>query len=214
MNRYLLPSLIAASAAIAASGQPPPARYYNPRFSADTARVIFESTREGKMAIYSVNLDGTGLRKLIDGMQDDAQPHWSPDASLITFTSNATPGSLNKVFLMRAVWRISPAVSRGTDGSSPTRRSWRDEAGSTCATWRAARRESSSAGSAIGAAKATPYVPRRWRSSAMSCETSASTSAHAASTVVRSPAFARCSSVRALLYAAPCENSPADPLRA
>ncbi len=113
MTRHLLTALVLASAGIVAEAQPQPARYYNPRFAADTSRVIFESTREGKMAIYSINIDGTGLRKLTDGMQDDAQPQWSPDASLITFTSNATPGSLNKVFVMRADGSNRKQISTG-----------------------------------------------------------------------------------------------------
>lgn len=114
MTRHLLPALILASTVIAAGNQPQPARYYNPRFSTDGSRVIFESTREGKMAVYSVNIDGTGLRKLTDGLQDDAQPQWSPDSSLITFTSSGTPGAINKVFVMRADGSSRTQVSTGS----------------------------------------------------------------------------------------------------
>ena len=102
MRSSLLPTIVLATATVAASSQTQPPRYYNPRFSADSTRVIFESTREGKMAVFAINADGTGLRKLTDGKQDDAQPQWSPLGDLITFTSNATPGALNKVFVMRS----------------------------------------------------------------------------------------------------------------
>lgn len=113
MTRHLWPALILASTVIAAGNQPQPPRYFNPRFSTDASRVTFESTREGRMAIYSVNIDGTGLRKFTDGLQDDAQPQWSPDSSLITFTSNGTPGALNKVFVMRGEGSNRTQISTG-----------------------------------------------------------------------------------------------------
>lgn len=115
MNTKLLSVLAIASAlAAAAAGQTQPARYYNPRFAADSSRVIFESTREGKMTIYSIAVDGTGLRKLTNGQQDDAQPQWSPDMNLIVFTSNATPGALNKVFVMNGDGSARRQISTGS----------------------------------------------------------------------------------------------------
>jgi Tol biopolymer transport system component len=65
-----LPAVLARQA----TPTPGPARYFNPQFSFDGTKVIFESTRDGKYTIYSINLDGSGLRKLTDSGQDDAQP--------------------------------------------------------------------------------------------------------------------------------------------
>lgn len=113
MNGHLIPVIVLGAVVAAGAGQPQAARYYNPRFSADTSRVIFESTRDGKMAIYSINLDGTGLHRLTDGLQEDAQPQWSPDGGLITFTSNGTPGGLNKVFVMGADGSNRKQISTG-----------------------------------------------------------------------------------------------------
>jgi TolB protein len=98
---------------LAAMGQnaPAPARYFNPRFSADGTRVIFESTRDGKYTIYSINADGTGLRKLTDSRQDDAQPQWSTDGALITFTRAV--GNVHKVFVMDADGRNARQISTG-----------------------------------------------------------------------------------------------------
>ena len=118
----IAPALVAVAAghfqpaAVAAGLAQPaqPARYFNPRFAADSARVIFESTREGKMTIYSVNLDGTGLRKLTNGKQDDAQPQWSADMNMIVFTSNGTPNALNKVFVMAGDGSNKRQVSTGS----------------------------------------------------------------------------------------------------
>jgi TolB protein len=115
MSTRLLSVLAIASTLVAAvADQPQPARYYNPRFAADSSRVIFESTREGKMAVHSINVDGTGLSKLTDGRQDDAQPQWSADMNLIVFTSNGTPGALNKVFVMRGDGSSKRQISTGS----------------------------------------------------------------------------------------------------
>ncbi len=93
LSRHRLLTVTAFAAFIAVPGpagvglaQDAPARYYNPRFSADGTRVIFESTRDGKYTLYSISSDGAGLRKLTNSRQDDAQPQWSADGSLITFT--------------------------------------------------------------------------------------------------------------------------------
>lgn len=93
------------SSTVADQAAQAPARYYNPRFSSDGGRVIFESTRDGKYTIYSINADGTRPTKLTNSQQDDAQPQWSADGTMITFTRQVN--GVNKVFVMQA------------DGSSP-----------------------------------------------------------------------------------------------
>ena len=91
--------------------QPSSARYYNPRFSADGMSLIFESTRDGKYAIYTINVDGTNLRKLTDGRQNDAQPQWSRDGRFITFTSDA--GGVPKVHIMASDGTGRRAINAG-----------------------------------------------------------------------------------------------------
>jgi len=91
--------------------QTAPARYFNPRFSADGRSLILESTRDGKYAVYTIGVDGTGLRKLTDGRQDDAQPQWSADGRFVILTSNAT--GVHKVHIMAADGTGRRAVSTG-----------------------------------------------------------------------------------------------------
>jgi Tol biopolymer transport system component len=88
-----------------------PARYFNPRFSADGTKVVFESTRDGKYTIYSINVDGTGLRKLTNSQQDDAQPEWSPDGRMITFTRET--GGVHKTFVIDTDGRNPRQISTG-----------------------------------------------------------------------------------------------------
>jgi Tol biopolymer transport system component len=104
-------SVAISSSTIAQQAAQTPARYYNPRFSSDGTRVIFESTRDGRSTIYSINVDGTDLRKLTDSMQDDAQPQWSADGTLITFTRQVA--RVNKVFVMQADGRSARQISTG-----------------------------------------------------------------------------------------------------
>lgn len=49
--------------------------------------IVFQSLRDGNDDIYSVNPDGTGLRRLTDHIAMDAAPAISPDRSAIAFAS-------------------------------------------------------------------------------------------------------------------------------
>ena len=104
--------VVLCSVVAGASGQPSPARYYNPRFSSDGMSLIFESTRDGKYAVYTIDADGTKLRKVTDGKQNDAQPQWSVDRRFITFTSD-TGGGVPKVHIMAADGTGRRAINTG-----------------------------------------------------------------------------------------------------
>ncbi|MCL7453741.1 MAG: tetratricopeptide repeat protein [Anaerolineae bacterium] len=52
------------------------------------ATVVFMSQREGTWEIYTVSLDGTGLRRLTDNAANDGLPTWSPDGRSIAYVSD------------------------------------------------------------------------------------------------------------------------------
>jgi Tol biopolymer transport system component len=54
---------------------------------APNGRIVFASARDGDLEIYSVNPDGSGLRRLTDNAADDTDPRWSYDGSRIVFSS-------------------------------------------------------------------------------------------------------------------------------
>jgi LysM repeat protein len=62
--------------------------------SSDTApagfgsRVAFMSLRDGDWDVYTVNMDGSGLKRLTDNSAQDGLPTWSPDGKSIAFVSN------------------------------------------------------------------------------------------------------------------------------
>jgi dipeptidyl aminopeptidase/acylaminoacyl peptidase len=74
----------------------------DPQISPDGARVAFtrvwvdQEADEYRSALWLVNADGTGLRRLTSG-ERDAQPRWSPDGLALAFvraTESGKPGQL------------------------------------------------------------------------------------------------------------------------
>jgi dipeptidyl aminopeptidase/acylaminoacyl peptidase len=74
----------------------------DPQISPDGSRVAFtrvwvdQEADEYRSALWLVNADGTGLRRLTSG-ERDAQPRWSPDGLALAFvraTESGKPGQL------------------------------------------------------------------------------------------------------------------------
>lgn len=65
-----------------------PVYYFNPDWSPGDKRIVFESTKDGKFAIYTIRSDGSDLKKLTSGEANDEQPRWSPDGKQIVFISD------------------------------------------------------------------------------------------------------------------------------
>lgn len=79
-----------------------------PRWSVNN-QLVFMSYMDGSGAlqIYTINVDGTGLRQLTNG-GNNGDPVWSPDGTRITFGSDREGGNKLNIFAMNA------------DGSQPT----------------------------------------------------------------------------------------------
>jgi LysM repeat protein len=62
--------------------------------SSDTApdgfkeRIAFMSSRDGNWEVYTVNEDGSGLKRVTNNAAQDGLPTWSPDGQSIAFVSN------------------------------------------------------------------------------------------------------------------------------
>lgn len=56
-----------------------------PVWSPDGLQLAFHSTMDGNSEIYRVNLDGTGLTRLTNTLQDEFYPFWSPDGGWIVY---------------------------------------------------------------------------------------------------------------------------------
>ncbi len=70
-----------------AQTKPTPVYYFNPHWSSDGKKIVFESTKDGKSAIYTIYADGSNLNKLTNSQVTDGQPRWSRDGKNIVFYS-------------------------------------------------------------------------------------------------------------------------------
>jgi Tol biopolymer transport system component len=60
----------------------------NPEASPDGQHVVFMSNRDGNWEIYTVEADGSALRRLTRHPADDGLPAWSPDGAYVAFVSD------------------------------------------------------------------------------------------------------------------------------
>jgi TolB protein len=73
-----------------------------------TGRIVFSSNRSGDFEIYTVNANGTGLRRLTAAPGTDTAPRWSPNGKRIVFESErdhqaATPLQVtSELYVMNA----------------------------------------------------------------------------------------------------------------
>lgn len=95
-----------------AQTKPAPAQYYNPHWSPDGTRLVFESTRDGRSAIYTIGTDGTQLRTLTSSESAAGQPRWSRDGKMIVFYSERD-GAM-RLYLMNADGSNQRALTDGT----------------------------------------------------------------------------------------------------
>jgi Tol biopolymer transport system component len=66
-----------------------PAEDFHPRWSPDGTRIAFASNRDGDFEIYTMNADGTDLRRLTHNPASDSHPgSWSPDGRQVAFVSD------------------------------------------------------------------------------------------------------------------------------
>jgi Tol biopolymer transport system component len=57
-----------------------------PAWSPDGTRIAFSSWRDGTSHIYVMSADGSGTRRVTNGLQEDTHPSWSPDGRRIVFS--------------------------------------------------------------------------------------------------------------------------------
>jgi Tol biopolymer transport system component len=66
--------------------------FFNPDWSSDGSKIVFESGVEGQLSIFVIDFDGKNLTRLTNNDFNDEGPVWSPDGKKIAFFSNRQPG--------------------------------------------------------------------------------------------------------------------------
>ena len=61
----------------------------NPSWSPDGTRIVFDSRREGKSQIYTMDRSGSNVIKLTD--ESGFDPAWSPDGQPVSYTHLTLP---------------------------------------------------------------------------------------------------------------------------
>jgi len=100
------PSVVRLPAQTTRLSRPP--EFWNPDWSPNGKSIVFESTMDGKYAIYAIEAIGSGLKRLTPDTSNNEQPRWSRDGKQISYSSDRDSGHLD-IFVMNA------------DGSAQTR---------------------------------------------------------------------------------------------
>jgi Tol biopolymer transport system component len=91
-------------------------------WSPNSKKLAFPSDRTGVALIYTVNADGTDLRRLTDS-GNDGTPAWSPDGRTIAFVSEASNFTPD-IYLMKADGSDQRQLTRSNDYPGPTDPAW------------------------------------------------------------------------------------------
>lgn len=62
-------------------------RELSPQWSPDGSKILFTRRTSGSKQIFTMDSDGTDVRRLTDGPNGNHTPVWSPDGSMIAFVS-------------------------------------------------------------------------------------------------------------------------------
>jgi TolB protein len=118
--RWFLLLLLAAS--VGAAQVSAPKRLTNvidsyPAVSPDGTTLAFQSNRTGTFQIYTMKVDGTGVKQLTSGNYFSGTPSWSPDGRQIVYGSE--PLGKPEVWIMNADGTNQHPVAKSGDDEHP-----------------------------------------------------------------------------------------------
>jgi TolB protein len=94
---------------------------------ADGKRLAFTRVKNNKQAaVFVVNIDGTGLRRLTPWNLDAASPDWSPDGRQILFNSyfDPHPDKFSQIYAIRPDASHRTVLTHTRHGTRSFRPSW------------------------------------------------------------------------------------------
>ncbi len=60
-------------------------RTFTPAWSPDSTRIVFSMNRDELFELFTIGVDGKGLRSVVPTANDNFEPSWSPDGSKIAY---------------------------------------------------------------------------------------------------------------------------------
>ena len=95
---------------------------YEPRWSPDGRRILFESRSAHNRNVHLMNADGTKHLNLARSPRYDAQPTWSPDGQSIVFVSNRDGN--RDIYVMGVTGRNQTNLTNTTAGTVSAKPQW------------------------------------------------------------------------------------------
>ena len=99
-----------------------------PAWSPDGKSIAFASNKDGEFNIYTINPDGTDLKRITTQTGNELEPNWSPDSKTIVYTGDGIPtakypeGASREIFIINLTEKeIIPKriTHNNVDESSP-----------------------------------------------------------------------------------------------
>ncbi|HOY79487.1 MAG TPA: Tol-Pal system protein TolB, partial [Hyphomonadaceae bacterium] len=94
-------------------------RFTDPVWSPRGDWIAFSRQGDGKFAIGVIRTDGSGMRILTDGYQDES-PTWSPNGRVIAFERTASRGAGPKLWSIDLTGRNLRRMTTPRDATNPT----------------------------------------------------------------------------------------------
>ena len=95
---------------------------YDPRWSPDSRKILFESRSGRNLDVHVINVDGRRHLRLAPSRHYDAQPNWSPDGKSIVFVSRRDGN--RDIYVMSATGRNLTNLTNSAAGTVNANPEW------------------------------------------------------------------------------------------